>query len=270
MSDKTTNTTLREELRSKALEFGTDAAGIASVRDLKQSPSHLIYPKLPSYSGVGSLQSRHSGPRVVNWPEKARSCLVIGLSHPEDKPELDWWQEGLKGGTQGNKILMSINAKLSTWLREDKGLVVHPLPYHLEKGGIFLKDAAVMAGLGCLGQSNLFVSQDFGPRIRLRALLLEEDLEPTGPVTFDPCADCPAPCQSVCPMNAFDEQAYQQQVYQLDQLPARDGHFDRFLCNQQMESDGREGKQDVKSSGQDRLVVKYCRACELACPAGDS
>lgn len=266
---RTTIPTLSQQIKSKALEFGADVAGLAVVRDLKQSPSHLIYPKLPSYSGVGSLQSWHSGPHQVYWPEKARSCLVIGLSHPEDKPELDWWQEGLKGGTEGNEILISINAKLSSWLREKKGLVVHPLPYHLEKGGIFLKDAGVLAGLGGLSRSNLFLSPTFGPRIRLRALLLEEDLESTGLVAFDPCADCPAPCQIVCPVTAFDEQAYQEQKYQQDRLPARDGHFDRFLCNEQMEADGHEGERVAQTSGPGKLVINYCRDCELACPAGE-
>ncbi len=155
---KCTDKTLAEQIRNKALEFGADVGGIASVQDLKESPSHLIYPELPSYSGVGSLEDVRSKSRAVNWPKKAQSAVVIGLSHPEGKAELDWWQEGLKGGTKGNKILMSINARLSTWLREEKGLEVYPLPYHLEKGGIFLKDATVLAGLGCLGRSNLFVS----------------------------------------------------------------------------------------------------------------
>ena len=59
------------------------------------------------------------------------------------------------------------------------------LHYYVEKGGVFLKDAAVLAGLGCIGNNNMLVTQSYGPRIRLRALFLNVELEPTGPVEFD-------------------------------------------------------------------------------------
>ena len=27
----------------------------------------------------------------ISWPEDAKSALVVAFSHPENKPELDWW-----------------------------------------------------------------------------------------------------------------------------------------------------------------------------------
>ena len=76
--------------------------------------------------------------------------------------------------------------------------------YHVEKGGIFLKDAAVIAGLGCIGKNNILVTPDYGPRIRLRAMLPDEEISPTGSNDFDPCSGCDAPCRQACPQNAFD------------------------------------------------------------------
>jgi epoxyqueuosine reductase len=48
-------------------------------------------------------------------------------------------------------MLISINDGLSKWLEEKKGVETKKLPYYIEQGGVFLKDAAAMAGLGCSG-----------------------------------------------------------------------------------------------------------------------
>ena len=81
-------------------------------------------------------------PGQVSWPENARSVIVIAVEHPEERQELDWLKEGHSGGTIGNRILMSICDKVSEWVQEEKGIRTNKLPYHIEHGGIFLKDAA--------------------------------------------------------------------------------------------------------------------------------
>lgn len=35
--------------------------------------------------------------------------------------------------------------------------------------------------------NNLVITPEFGPRTRLGALFLEVELEPTGPIDFNPC-----------------------------------------------------------------------------------
>ncbi len=236
----------------KAREFGASLAGITSVKALKSSPSHLAYGNLDENYTVGNRQGKLK-PGGIVWPEDAKSAIVIAVCHPEEKPELDWWKHGYSGGTPGNRILMAINSKLSTWLEEEKGVKTTQLPYHIEDGGIFLKDAAVMAGLGCIGKNNLLVTPEYGPRIRLRALFTDELLPETGPVEFNPCRDCTVPCRNTCPQKAF-----------------RNGVYTRALCNIQMEVD-RAGASVAKARAKtDRplLPIKYCRACELSCPVG--
>lgn len=207
-------------------------AGITSVAFLQNSPSYEIYGE-------------------VEFPRDRKSVLVLALAHDAGEPELDWWDG--ERGTPGNRRLESIAMSLRQWLKEDLNSDAHLLPYHVEKGGIFLKDAAVLAGLGTIGMNNLLITPGFGPRVRLRALLLDVDLAPTGPIDFAPCAGCDMPCRSACPQEAFAS-----------------GSYKRALCSEQMERD--EASAVIVKEGQEKNVpsryTKYCRACELACPVG--
>jgi len=181
----------------------------------------------------------------------AESVLVLGLEHPENEPELDWWDDR-DGGTPGNRQLVNIAKDLKQWLQEEFGFNVHPLPYHVEKGGLFVKDAAILGGIGTLGSNNLVITKEFGPRVRFRALLIDVNLKPKAPIDFTPCQACDNPCRSACPQDAF-----------------ANGFYSRISCNKQMEADER-GK-DVFKQPDDKLPkprIKYCRACELSCPVG--
>ena len=207
-------------------------AGIASLSSVQNSPSYETYSE-------------------VEFPQDAQSVLVLALAHDEAEPELDWWDS--KRGSPGNRRLESIAKSLRQWLKEDLNSDAHLLPYHVEKGGIFLKDAAVLAGLGTIGMNNLLITPEFGPRVRLRALLLDAELVPAAPTDFAPCAGCAMPCRSACPQEAFTS-----------------GSYRRTLCSEQMERD--EANAVIVEEGQEKDLpskyIKYCRACELACPVG--
>jgi epoxyqueuosine reductase len=260
---------ISSQIVEKAKEFGASLAGVANVEKVKNSPSHFIYGKLGPYTTVGNIRRGVTNPWNVVWPENAKSVIVIAVVHPKEEPELDWWRDGYTGGTQGNRILMSINAKLSKWIEEEKGITSAKLPYHIEHGGIFLKDAAVLAGLGCIGKNNMLVTPEYGPRIRLRAMLTDVALPCTGRLDFDPCEECDMPCQRVCPQKAFERTIYSEKQYELPLLPARTGVYSRKLCNVQMERDDKKGEKIVVE-GQDEpgKLVKYCRRCEMVCPVG--
>jgi epoxyqueuosine reductase len=121
---------------------------------------------------------------------------VIGVAHNAQEPELDWWDGK---GTPGNRILMRINREFSAWIEQTFKCQTYKLPYLIEKCRIFLKDAAVMAGLGSIGKNNMPITSDYGPRIRFRALLVNRELEAAGPLAFYPCRDCSQPCRKACP-----------------------------------------------------------------------
>jgi len=256
---------LRQTIYEKAMEFGADLVGIANVADLKMSPSHQISGKMPEYNGVGvKKEDGQSG--VVNWPDGFKSAIVIAVAHPIDKPEMDWW---VAGNTSGNHQLIHIASKLATWLEIETGIKCFKLPYHIERGGVYLKDAAVLAGLGCIGKNNMLITPQYGPRQRLRALLTDAELPSEGASEFDPCENCGMPCHTACPQNAFEKQIYFPAEYGQTRLPGRSGSYNRIDCNQEMLIN-EANFEEVQIENQEKVEkrVKYCRECELACPVG--
>jgi epoxyqueuosine reductase len=112
----------------------------------------------------------------------------------------------------------------------------------------------------------MLVTPSNGPRIRLRALLIDAEIRPTGPIDFDPCADCNVYCRKVCPKEAMDDKAsIFQSIEFSESLPGSDGAYGRDLCNVRMEKDVVESAKNVHAK---HPVVKYYRRCELVCPAG--
>jgi epoxyqueuosine reductase len=186
------------------------------------------------------------------WPVKAQTVLVLGLRHPREDLRLDYWEGG---DTWGNRHLREISVQLQQWMRQELSLAAHPLPYHLEKGGLFLKDAAVLAGLGIIGKSNLLLHPEWGPKIRLRSMLMEGEFRPTAPIEgFAPCETCEMFCRKACPVQAFPR-----------------GKYNRVKCMAQIEADVEKKvpEGDIGPDGKRRAVIKYCRACEFSCPVGE-
>ncbi len=260
---------LSARIIDKAIEFGASLAGIVNIEDLKKSSSHVISGKLAQYRGVGIKKVEGKKPGRVEWQENAKSGVVIALRHPKEKPELDWWIKGLKGGTRGNAKLIAVFSKLSEWLEKEKQINCTRLLYYIEEGAVFMKDSAVLGGLGCIGKNNMLVSPQFGPRVRLRVMLMNIDLPSTGILDFDPCTDCKENCRRACPEKAFDKQIYSIEEYGQEELPARSGVYSRITCNVQMEKNIKNGKNvEIKGTDTPGYEVRYCRRCELACPVG--
>jgi len=122
---------LNDEIIKKALEYGACLAGIANIEDLKRSPSHRISSKIlkfSGYTGVGTKKVEGIQPGEVQWHDKPCSAIVIAIEHAKDEPEMDWWVNGLKGGTIGNARLISIITQLALWLEKEKQIKCIKLP----------------------------------------------------------------------------------------------------------------------------------------------
>lgn len=255
-----------------ALDAGATCAGIANIADLKKLPSYVMMPKRPHVDRVGQMEYETGLPEgVVAWPRGAKSVLVTAYFHPADKDYLDWWVDGKN--PPGNHILIQIGKKVAAYIAENlPEIETVPLKYHVEKGGIWVKDAAVMAGIGAIGRNNLLVTPEYGPRVRLRAMALSADLPSTGPLDWDPCEGCPDYCRTSCPQNAFAEVAWKPEQFDgLEKLPGRDGRYDMTACDRQMkidEANKREGEFEIPQYGEAHEIMPYCRRCELSCPVG--
>ncbi|WP_300460582.1 epoxyqueuosine reductase [Desulfobacula sp.] len=282
---------LTRKIIDKAKSLGASLAGVASIESLKNSPSHKLYPKIGMNLNEHFADTKEDlNIANVFWPADAVSAVVIGIEHKAEEAHLDWWDGK---GTPGNRILIKTNNTLSEWIENTFPVKTYNLPYFVEKGGIFLKDAAVIAGLGYIGKNNLVITPEYGPRIRFRALLLNKKATSTGPLEFNPCENCGQPCRKACPANAFQTTVYSAKDLGQSILPGINGTYDRVSCNIKMDKDIDEAammipahdknqqeirqlieefeKSHIKTPNGDqpfKYCVKYCRKCELSCPVG--
>lgn len=234
---------LAEELIAETEKRYGFRAGIAAIDEVVHGFSYKA-------AAEGSWETGHSE-NPTPWLANARSLLVLVMHHPEDDPRLDWFD---RGNTAGNRWMTKVSEELTAWLLRTHGVRAQPLPYHVEKGGVYLKDAAVFAGLGVVGKNNLLLDQKWGPRVRLRAVLIEGSLPSGRPLEdFHPCQDCDIPCRKACPENAFAQ-----------------GQYDRPTCIQRLNSDRDHPIESgqIDSEGSPILVTNWCRRCEFACPVG--
>jgi epoxyqueuosine reductase len=236
---------LTTEIITQAESYDGVCAGLTRMAD------RLARPLLNGRSGGYQSVSHWEDDPATELPAKMQTVLVLGCHHPESDLHLDYWE---RGDTWGNRRLREIASQLTAWLRERHGLTAQPLPYHVERGGLFLKDAAVLSGIGVIGRSNLLLHPQWGPRIRLRSILLEGDWQPTQSLEgFDPCQGCRIYCRKACPVKAFPQ-----------------GKYSRAICLEQItyDTENKVPEGGVGEDGKRNPVIKYCRACELSCPVG--
>ena len=252
----------------KAKQLGVQLAGFANVEDLKVAPSFVFTRQLPEGSGVkGIFNGEEPFSGDVQWPEGVKSILAVGLEHPESRPEMDWWYGHVS--PPGNTVLVDVVKALAEWIPTRYNIDVFHFSYLIERGGIFLKDAAVFAGLGCVGKNNMLITPEFGPRVRLRAMALSVAFPSAGPSRFDPCIRCNDLCRKACSHRAFDKPLYSAETCNLKFLPGRDGCYGCLACNVEMRKNSADAREQVFEGFPEPVkIVKYCRDCELSCPVG--
>lgn len=179
-------TNLKQEVKENVLAWGANFVGIASI---------------DAFSDYES-QNRPTFNFNIGTP---KTVIVIGI-HMVD-PSLDLWlhpeawaQDLRPSRSFADEILRGIAYRCSLVLEREYNYKTKPATY---EPGLFLKEAAVLAGLGIIGRNNLLVTQQFGPRVRLRAIISEAPLESDPRPDWDPCRDCPGPCLTHCPVNAL-------------------------------------------------------------------
>ena len=110
------------------------------------------------------------------------------------------------------------------------------------------KTAANMAGLGFIGRSALFISGEYGPRVRLATVLTS--MPQQSPELMQPqCGSCRA-CVNACPCGAITGEPWTMEA-------GREELVDAALCSRWM-------KQKYQHIG--RGVV--CGVCAAVCPFG--
>ncbi|MFX0084021.1 MAG: 4Fe-4S binding protein [Candidatus Hodarchaeota archaeon] len=145
----------------------------------------------------------------------AKCVIVFGNIFPQSV--LDACPENARPARFSLEALYSEGAeiclKVSRFLEKNgyRGIIVPaylPVEMNYEtfglKGDINLKHAAVEAGLGSRGKSDLLITPNYGPRVRLFGVITDADLEPTPKDDKNYCTDCNI-CIKSCPSGALSE-----------------------------------------------------------------
>ena len=119
-----------------------------------------------------------------------------------------------------------------------------------EYAGIFPhKKAAIRAGLGAIGKSALFLSNIYGPRVRLGTVFTNAPLETVCEKQKDLCGDCDI-CAKNCGAMAIRNVNYKDGM-------EREEIFDAHACSEYM-------KDKFKNIGRGAV----CGVCMRVCPKG--
>lgn len=116
---------------------------------------------------------------------------------------------------------------------------------HPYEGVVPHKTAAVLSGLGFVGKSGLFLSSQYGSKVRLATVLTNLPVQSQLPVIENGCGAC-ALCQKACPAGA---------IY--GELPTTDGerNFNAEKCSRYM-------KEHFQEIGRGSV----CGICMRVCP----
>lgn len=210
---------LKRLIREKSFKWGADLVGFAGFERFSRYPEENRPPKKTKTVIV-----------IAIWMED--SILDLWLHLPT------WKEQGKPSRAFEDEILRGISLRLSILL-ERKGYWAQPASY---EPGLYLKESGVLAGLGVIGRNNLLITEEFGPRIRLRAVNTDATLEPDPIIEgLDYCLECTL-CVDACPAGALSG-----------------GKYNKEACLNYCEGNLKEVS---------RYSVLWCMECSTVCPIG--
>ena len=224
---------LSQEIRSIALANGADMIGFAPVERFDTGPKQTH----PNY-----------------YMKRARSVVVTGIGYPRAIGEV-WGTFAEEGGLIApymwfgfayiNWELSRVALKVAKFL-ESHGYRSLPIPFSFttqyryfesfDETGQYLGDfshkhAALAAGLGIFGWSNLFLTPTYGARQRLISVITEAPLD-AGELMDSPelCRPelCRYACVETCPIGALSKDEAQE--FTMDGRIYRYGALDHHGC----------------------------------------
>jgi epoxyqueuosine reductase len=182
--------------------------------------------------------------------------IVNGIS---GGPTLEYYQHY----RQINVELASLTENISKELKQIRvdAICIEPTVTTQELDTVYSKDlktrlshkmVATRAGLGWIGKSDLFISNAFGPRLRLVSILTNTPLEcDNEPIEKSRCGNCKL-CRNSCPAKAINGKLWDISV-------EREEFFDPFKCREKCREYGEKYL---------KMNVRVCGICVAVCPFG--
>lgn len=212
-----------------------------NIRDL-----FLSYPQV-LYGFTDTSYSAYAG--------AYRSALVFAVPYGVQLTLETYQEEAFEKGIQdARKIVEEILPQLEKILAKQKvNYYIPPVAQNNETDleALFsFKFAAVHAGLGWIGKNDVVITQTYGPRVRLSAVLIDAPFAYGEKITESLCPEHCKNCVDACPHKAL-----QNVTWKTDSV--RSDLIDYKLCNEKRSL-------SIKTLGRKHA----CGLCMAACPFG--
>ena len=184
-----------------------------------------------------------------------KSALVFAVPYGEQLTINNYTEERFEKGIQdAKKLLEEILVQIEEILNEHKvKYYIPPVAQNNEEelvAPFSFKYAAVNAGLGWIGKNDVVITEKYGPRVRLSAILIDHQFTYGQRITKSNCPDSCKKCVEICPCNALHDVKW-------DINTLRNDIIDYKLCN-------RKRSLYIERHGRKNA----CGLCMAACPIG--
>ncbi|MBR5090493.1 MAG: epoxyqueuosine reductase [Ruminiclostridium sp.] len=184
-----------------------------------------------------------------------RSALIFAVPYTHQLSLKNYRENLFNDGILGAKEILEKKVEETESLLKAEGVKYYIPEVAQKDDGRFcaefsFKDAAADAGIGWFGKNDVIITEKYGPRVRLSAVLIDCDFEYSHTYEKSLCPDGCDKCIKVCPAHAFLDVKWEKGM-------VRDDIIDITRCNR------------IRSSFYDRLGRwGACALCLAVCPYG--
>jgi len=211
---------MKEELRSKAKDFGADVCGFASIERFDQSPK---------------------GFHPTDLHKDCKSVIVFAVALPKGLYDVDPRLVYEHFNHLAYPKVDDIAFQLAKYLEEVYGGTGVPIPsdgpyeyWNTDKkegkGLLSMKHAAVNAGLGNMGKNTLFLNSKYGNRLAIGAVLTDLEFA-SDDYSKSICLESCNLCIKNCPVSAIDNNHVDQKLCRENTYSKNERGFDTVECN---------------------------------------
>lgn len=195
------------KVKEYALNLGVDLVGFSSL-------------------GFSPIKNQNGLKYAVTIAVKLPDAVLKSI---ENRPTIAYFHEY----RTANAFLDNSTFKISRFI-EKLGYLAFPiaasqsLPESDYSSLFSHKHSARLSGLGFIGKSGLFISKEFGSKIRLATILTDMPLKSENPIIENGCGNCDK-CVKACPAGAISGKIYREGM-------AREEFFSAEKCSHNMKN----------------------------------